>query len=95
MLPPPLYILGQEFQPTLEVRLILLVLLVGAIGSYVHSTSSIVDYLGNRTFISSWVWWYLLRPFIGMMLALIFYFVFRGGFITGWVNPSGETHTKL
>jgi hypothetical protein len=95
VLPPPFTILGVEFQPTLETRLLLLVLLVGAIGSYVHSTSSIVDYLGNRTFISSWVWWYLLRPFIGMMLALIFYFVFRGGFITSGVNPSGEEAARF
>jgi hypothetical protein len=41
-----------------------------------------VDYLGNGTLVASWVWWYLLRPFIGMVLALLFYFVFRGGFIT-------------
>jgi hypothetical protein len=79
-----------KFQPTLEVRLLLLVLLAGAIGSYIHASSSFVDYLGNRTLISSWVWWYLLRPFIGMMLALLFYFVFRGGFITAGVNAGGE-----
>jgi hypothetical protein len=85
-LPPPFWLFGKKFQPTLEVRLILLVLLAGAIGSYVHAASSFVDYLGNRTIISSWVWWYLLRPFIGMMLALIFYFVFRGGFVTAGVN---------
>jgi hypothetical protein len=72
------------------VRLLLLVLLAGAIGSYIHASSSFVDYLGNRTLISSWVWWYLLRPFIGMMLALLFYFVFRGGFITAGVNQGGE-----
>lgn len=89
-LPPAFNILWWKFQPTLEVRLILLVLLAGAIGSYVHATSSFVDYVGNRTLISSWVWWYLLRPFIGMMLALIFYFVFRGGFVTAGINPSGE-----
>ena len=65
-------------------------LLAGAIGSYIHASSSFVDYLGNRTLISSWVWWYLLRPFIGMMLALLFYFVFRGGFITAGVNSGGE-----
>jgi hypothetical protein len=88
--PPPFWLFGQKFQPTLEVRLLLLVLLAGAIGSYVHASSSFVDYLGNRTLISSWVWWYLLRPFIGMMLALIFYFVFRGGFITAGVNQGGE-----
>ena len=88
--PPPFWLFGRKFQPTLEVRLLLLVMLAGAIGSYIHASSSFVDYLGNRTLISSWVWWYLLRPFIGMMLALLFYFVFRGGFITAGVNPGGE-----
>ncbi len=90
-LPPAFTLFGLVFQPPLETRLILLVLLVGAIGSYVHAASSFVDYLGNRTMVSSWVWWYLLRPFIGMMLALIFYFVFRGGFITGGINTGGES----
>jgi hypothetical protein len=88
--PPPFSLFRTKFQPTLEVRLLLLVLLAGAIGSYIHASSSFVDYLGNRTLISSWVWWYLLRPFIGMMLALLFYFVFRGGFITAGVNQGGE-----
>lgn len=88
--PPPFWLFGRKFQPSLETRLLLLVLLAGAIGSYVHAASSFVDYLGNRTFISSWVWWYLLRPFIGMMLALLFYFVFRGGFITAGVNQGGD-----
>lgn len=88
--PPAFWLFGKKFQPTLEVRLLLLVLLAGAIGSYIHASSSFVDYLGNRTLISSWVWWYLLRPFIGMMLALLFYFVFRGGFITAGVNAGGE-----
>jgi IPT/TIG domain len=88
--PPPFWLFRRKFQPSLETRLLLLVLLAGAIGSYVHAASSFVDYLGNRTFISSWVWWYLLRPFIGMMLALIFYFVFRGGFVTAGVNQGGD-----
>lgn len=88
--PPPFWMFGRKFQPSLETRLLLLVLLAGAIGSYVHAASSFVDYLGNRTFISSWVWWYLLRPFIGMMLALLFYFVFRGGFVTAGVNQGGD-----
>ena len=87
--PPAFWLFGKKFQPTLEVRLLLLVLLAGAIGSYIHASSSFVDYLGNRTLIGRWVWWYLLRPFIGMMLALLFYFVFRGGFITAGVNAGG------
>jgi len=88
--PPSFSLFGRRFQPPLETRLILLVLLVGAMGSYVHAASSFVDYLGNRAFISSWGWWYLLRPFIGMMLALLFYFVFRGGFVTAGINQGGD-----
>ena len=26
-----------------------------------------------------WIWWYIIRPFNGMALAVIFYFVIRGG----------------
>jgi hypothetical protein len=88
--PPPLWLFGLRFEPALETRLILLVLLVGALGSYIHGASSFVDYLGNRRFISSWGWWYVLRPFIGMMLALLFYFVFRGGFMTAGTNQGGD-----
>lgn len=77
-----------QLKHTLEVRLLLIVLLAGALGSYVHATTSFVDYVGNRKLTSSWVWWYLLRPFVGMALALVFYFVVRGGFISP--GASGE-----
>src|SRR5205807_1797066 len=30
----------------------------------------------------SWMCWYMLRPCIGIALALLFYFVFRGGLLT-------------
>ena len=59
----------------------MLVMLAGALGSYVHTTTSFVTYVGNKSLVDSWTWWYLLRPFIGMALALIFYFTVRGGFL--------------
>lgn len=65
-----------------ESRLLLLVLLTGALGSYVHAATSFASYVGNETLRYSWLWWYLLRPLIGMALALIFYFVIRGGFLS-------------
>lgn len=78
--------LGKRFTVTLEhtveVRLLLIVLLTGALGSYIHAATSFIDYAGNRKLSASWVWWYLLRPFVGMALALVFYFVVRGGFIS-------------
>lgn len=65
-----------------EVRFILMVALVGALGSLIHAMTSFATYVGNKQFAGSWSWWFILRPFIGMPLALIFYFVVRGGFFT-------------
>ena len=65
-----------------DLRLILLVILTGALGSCVHAATSFSSYVGNRNLKLSWAWWYILRPFIGMSLALIFYFVIRGGFLS-------------
>lgn len=88
--PPRFTLFGRSFQPTLEVRLLFVVMLAAALGSFVHSATSFVSYVGNKKLGPSWVWWYLLRPFIGVSLALIFYFVFRGGFITAGVNNAGD-----
>lgn len=66
-----------------EVRFLALVAVTGALGSYIHLATSFVDFLGNRQFVSSWKWWYALRPFIGSALAVIVYFAARGGLISG------------
>jgi hypothetical protein len=60
---------------------LLIALVSGALGSYIHLTTSFSDYVGNRQLVASWLWSYLLRPFIGMALAVIMYFVVRGGLI--------------
>jgi len=66
-----------------EVRFLVLVAVAGALGSFIHLATSFADYLGNRRFVKSWKWWYVLRPFIGSALAVIVYFVARGGLISG------------
>jgi len=75
-----------------ENRLILIVMLTGAMGSYVHAATSFVTYIGNRNLIHSWTWWYILRPFIGMALALTFYFVIRGGLLA---SSTGANNVNL
>jgi hypothetical protein len=91
----PLSLLGWEWPITREVQLILMVLCAGALGSYVHAMKSIADFIGNRTAMTSWFWWYITRPFLGGTMAFIFYAVLRGGFLTGTpadvrvVNPFG------
>lgn len=62
-----------------EMRMILLVIFTGALGSLVHGFRSLFWYVGNRAFALSWTLMYLLLPFIGSSLSLIFYFVLRGG----------------
>jgi uncharacterized membrane protein YeaQ/YmgE (transglycosylase-associated protein family) len=75
-------------------RLLLLVIVAGILGSFIHGATSLADYIGNDSFNKRWTWFYLLRPVIGMALALVFYFVIRGGFLTTNVgatdiNPYG------
>jgi ABC-type transporter Mla maintaining outer membrane lipid asymmetry permease subunit MlaE len=59
------------------------VAIAGALGGYIHLSTSFVDYIGNRRFYASWKWWYGLRPFIGSSLAIIVYFAARGGLVAG------------
>lgn len=61
-----------------ETRLILLVALVGALGACIHMATSFALFAGKSELSASWLWWYLLRPFIGAALAMILYLVVRG-----------------
>jgi hypothetical protein len=72
-------------------RLVLLVIVAAALGAYIHIVSSFADFLGNRLLIRSWIWWYILRPYAGVPLALVFYFVVRGGFLSTGVS-AGEVN---
>ena len=77
-----------------EVNLLVLVLLFGALGSFVHVVKSFASFAGNRSLVASWLWWYLLQPVAGMALALLFYVIIRGGLLApgsfaGSVNPYG------
>lgn len=63
----------------IEKRIMLLVILGGGLGSFIHTATSFTDYLGNKTLKFSWIPWYFMRPFIGSALALIVYLLLRGG----------------
>lgn len=82
------------YRTSFDERLILLVIIAGMLGSFVHGATSLADFVGNNRFNKNWTWFYLLRPAIGMALALVFYFVIRGGFLTTSggakdINPYG------
>ena len=92
------YLIGDSaalaFKMRLDVRLLLVVMMAGGLGSFVHVATSFSDYVGNEKLTSNWLWFYVLRPFIGMMLAVVFYLVIRGGFLginntADSINPFG------
>ena len=64
-----------------DTRLLVIVVIAAALGGYIHAATSFADFVGNRSFEESWRWWYVLRNFIGIALALLFYFVVRGGLL--------------
>jgi hypothetical protein len=83
-----------SFHIDTEVRLIWLVIIASCIGSYIHTATSFASYVGNQTLARSWLWWYAFRLPIGAALALLFYFVMRGGLFSSGslgasVNPFG------
>lgn len=81
-IPKCVYMFGREYTIWDEQRLLLMVLLAGAIGSMVHALRSLSTYVGSRKLKWSWVPYYILLPITGASTALIFYVVIRGGFFS-------------
>jgi len=73
---------GIRFSLWIETRYILIVAIAGGIGSYIHVATSFADFVGNRKLRPSWEIWYMLRPVIGAFLAVVVYFVTRGGLLS-------------
>lgn len=73
---------GCDFEVWDEVRLLWIVIFAGALGSLIHALRSVYWYVGNRNLVRSWLAKYLLMPFAGSALAVMFYFVIRGGFFS-------------
>lgn len=68
--------------PGPDARLLAMVMIAGGLGTFVHIAKSFGDFVGNERFMASWIWWYILKPFIGMILAVVLYLIIRGGFLT-------------
>jgi hypothetical protein len=64
-----------------EVALIVLASALGALGGMIHGASSLVNYIGNRSFRARWASWYLARPALGAGMGLVLYLAIRAGFL--------------
>lgn len=80
--PEKVRLFGSAYTLTPEHRYLLLMTLGGALGASVHLLISFTAFVGNRSFVTSWIPWYMLRPIIGAAMALFFYMLLRGGILT-------------
>jgi hypothetical protein len=63
--------------------LLALVAAFGALGGLTHGISSFSTYAGNRELLPSWIWWYVFKPFLGALVAVVVFLVARAGFGPG------------
>jgi hypothetical protein len=70
-------------------RMFLTVIAAGAVGSLIHTLTSLGDYIGNQKLSGNWLWWFVLRTPIGVALALVFYLLLRGGLIVPTMQQTG------
>ena len=75
-------VLGVHANLNLDTNLLLVAMLSGALGGLLHSLRSIAWYVGEHQLKWSWVLFYTSLPFVAAILALLFYFVLRGGLIS-------------
>lgn len=73
----------------LNTILLLLVALMGFLGNMIHIATSFTTFVGNGTFLRSWVLWYFVRPFTAAAMAIIIYFIIRAGFLSYGTGASG------
>jgi hypothetical protein len=57
------------------------VMMAGGLGSLTHTWTSFGDYVGNSELSTNWIWFFILRIPVGIALAILFYFIIRGGLL--------------
>ena len=66
---------------SVEAQLLTQAFFAGVIGSFLHAAQSLTSYVGNDTFKLSWSAWYIMRPWIGGILALAMAFAAQAGLV--------------
>jgi hypothetical protein len=66
-----------------DTRLLMLVMLMGALGALLGASRSLANFVGNDAFLPRWSLFYLFRPTFGAGLALMVFFGYRIGAVMG------------
>lgn len=75
----------------LNTILMILVSFSGFLGSMIHTSSSLVNYIGSGKFRRRWLLWYIVKPFTGAALSIVIYFILRAGIL----NPGESDNLNL
>jgi hypothetical protein len=79
----PLAVALSQDELTQDKGLLVLVTLIGAMGALLGASRSLASYVGNDAFVPRWTLFYLFRPTFGAGLALLVFFGYRIGAISG------------
>lgn len=72
---------GPDFRLTALSGVLILGVIGGVTGSLVHTITIFSSRVGRNTLESSFLWWYLLRPFAAALLALLFVATVQSGLV--------------
>lgn len=85
---PALIIFGVNWaHPAPDALYLIIVVAAAAIGAAIHALTSLSTFVGNRSFVATWAWWYIIRVPVGVGIAAVLYFVLRAGFVS--IGPNG------
>ncbi len=59
----------------------------GGIGGTLYAIRALYTHLGNGDYITSYEWWYILRPVISILIGVFAYFILAGGLMAVSQNP--------
>lgn len=79
-----------NFSDLIEVRLLAIVLVSGALGSSIFAARAYATFRGLKRYDPDWNWWYIMRLPVGMGLALFLYLVIRGGLFSSSFSNSDQ-----
>jgi hypothetical protein len=65
----------------------------GGIGGSLYSIRGFYQNLGGKTFETNWIWWYIFRPVISIVVGVFAYFLIVGGLLS-ISNNADVTFTK-
>lgn len=82
-------VFARSFTLSGEVTILLIVMLMGALGALVYTSTALAPRVANREFDSKWTLWYLVHPPLGSSMAVIFYVLLRGGLVNLSVSTGG------